>query len=664
MARAVLLVWAFLVAMAGTAWGEGKRAFVLGNADYAALPDLESTLFDAAAYRDALAGLGYEVSYHENLDLDGMAGAVDAFVASVAAGDRVVFVYSGHGWSDSTQNYLVPTDAPTTGADLKLKGASYPLRNGQDGVLDLLETSGAQLTVAIIDACRNNPFTPPKGRKSVGLTRGLVPIDAPPGTFLIYSAGEGQEALDRLPDDDGDQRLSVFSRSFVPLLASGMALEDAISEAQVATATLAKTNDGHVQTPAYYDQALGKTCLVEGCEIMASASKPAPFAAQTAPVPRIDFGDVKIGILLGFTGPLESITGPMAKAAEFALDEVNASGKTVYGMHFVALRGDSTCIDPNAATKAAEKLRADGVAGIVGADCSGATGAVLQQVARPGHIAMVSPSATSPTLSSADDDGLFFRVSASDAREGSVLSEILMERGIRQIAITYTDNDYGKGLSQSITSAFTDRGGRVTISAPHNDDKTDMTSEVQTLARAGGDLLVVAGYSDAGGKRIIEKALKTGAFSTFALTSGMYSVSLSADVGPELDGSFGVTVQPDQESAQMLAEAVAQAGSPFDVTAVFVQESYDSAALIMLAMQAAGSTESSVYAARIMDIANAPGQKIYAGQLGKAMELLAQGQDIDYEGATAVTMIAAGDGAGRYQEFDIKNGAFETARFR
>jgi uncharacterized caspase-like protein len=213
MTRALILVWAFLVAMAETAWAEGKRAFVLGNADYAALPDLENTLFDAAAYRDALAGLGYEVSYHENLDLDAMAGAMEAFVTSVAAGDRVVFVYSGHGWSDSTQNYLIPTDAPATGADLKLKGASYPLRNGQDGILDRLESSGAQLTVAIIDACRNNPFTPPKGRKSVGLTRGLVPIDAPPGTFLIYSAGEGQEALDRLPDDGGDQRLSVFSRS-------------------------------------------------------------------------------------------------------------------------------------------------------------------------------------------------------------------------------------------------------------------------------------------------------------------------------------------------------------------------------------------------------------------------------------------------------------------
>jgi parallel beta-helix repeat protein len=274
MNKCISMAIAVLVGCTSLVLAEGQRAFVLGNADYAVLPDLENTLFDAAAYRDALSGLGYAVSYHENLDLDGMAGSVDAFVASIEPGDRVVIVYSGHGWSDSTQNYLIPTDAPATGSDVKLKGASYPLRNGQDGLLDQLEQSGAQLTVAIIDACRNNPFTAPKGRKSVGLTRGLVPIDAPPGTFLIYSAGEGQEALDRLPDDGRDQRLSVFSRSFVPLLASGMPLEDAISDAQVMTASLAKTNDGHVQTPAYYDQALGKTCLVTGCEGVVPVAAP------------------------------------------------------------------------------------------------------------------------------------------------------------------------------------------------------------------------------------------------------------------------------------------------------------------------------------------------------------------------------------------------------
>ncbi len=275
MTRLIALICVALT-MATSAFAEGRRAFILGNSDYASLPDLENTLADAQAYNDTLGGLGFEVTYHENLDLDRMAGEFASFLATVAPGDKIVFVYSGHGWSDSATNYLIPIDAPIEGSDLKLKGASYALRNGQDGILDQLEESGAILTVAIIDACRNNPFKAPKGRKSVGMTRGLAPIDAPAGTFLIYSAGEGQEALDRLPDDAGDQRLSVFSRTFVPLLASGMALEDAISDAQVATASLAATSDGHLQTPAYYDQSLGKTCLIEGCAAVPVAVKVPP----------------------------------------------------------------------------------------------------------------------------------------------------------------------------------------------------------------------------------------------------------------------------------------------------------------------------------------------------------------------------------------------------
>ena len=107
--------------------------------------------------------------------------------------------------------------------------------------------------------------------------------------------------------------------------------------------------------------------------------------------------DVKIGILIGFTGPIESLTGHMANAAEAAMKEVNDSGKALNGWNFVPVRGDDTCTDSAAATTAAEKMvTSDGVKGIIGGDCSGVTGAVLQKVARPNGMVMVSPSATSP----------------------------------------------------------------------------------------------------------------------------------------------------------------------------------------------------------------------------------------------------------------------------
>ena len=177
-------------------------------------------------------------------------------------------------------------------------------------------------------------------------------------------------------------------------------------------------------------------------------------------------GPVKIGIILGFTGPLESITPDMAGGAELAINEVNESGAFMGGATIEAVRADSTCIDSAAATAAAERLITnDGVAGIMGADCSGVTGAILQNVARANGVVMISPSATSPALSEAEDDGLFFRTAPSDARQGEIMSKVIMDRGIDEVALTYTNNDYGKGLADSFQKAFEADGGSVTISA-------------------------------------------------------------------------------------------------------------------------------------------------------------------------------------------------------
>ena len=375
--------------------------------------------------------------------------------------------------------------------------------------------------------------------------------------------------------------------------------------------------------------------------------------------------DVKIGILIGFTGPIESLTGHMANAAEQAMAEVNASGKALNGWNFVSDRGDSTCGDAAAATAAAERLvTADGVKGIVGADCSGATGAVLQNVARPNGIVMISPSATSPALSTAEDDGLFFRTAPSDAREGEVMAEVLTEHGVKSIALTYTNNDYGKGLADAIATSFTAKGGVVTINASHEDGKADYSAEVAALAAAGGDLLVVAGYLDQGGKGIIQSSLDTGAFTKFGLPGGMVGDNLPLAIGPALDGSYGQVAQSDSTGAATLIE-MGKANNPaWDATSPYSMESYDAAALIMLAMQAANSTDSKVYKDKVLEVANAPGEKIMPGELGKALELIAAGTDIDYEGGSAVELIGPGESAGRYKEFVIKGGKYETVKFR
>jgi len=374
--------------------------------------------------------------------------------------------------------------------------------------------------------------------------------------------------------------------------------------------------------------------------------------------------DIKIGILLGFTGPLESITPGMAAGAELAIAEVNAAGTLMGGTGTViSVRADSTCVDAAAATAAAERLvTTDGVSAIMGADCSGVTGAVLQNVMRPNGIGMISPSATSPGLSTAEDDNLFFRTAPSDARQGVVMTQVLMDRGITTVALTYTNNDYGKGLADAFAAAYVEAGGTVTVSIPHEDGKADYSAEVANLASAGGEVLVVAGYTDQGGKGIIQSALDTGAFDTFVLPDGMVGQQLVDDLGADLNGSFGQYPGTDSEGAAIFQGMATEAG--FDGTGAFAPESYDAAALIMMAMAAAGSADSAEWTTRVLDLANAPGEPILPGELARALELIAAGTDIDYIGATAVELIGPGESAGNYREIEIMDGVINTVRFR
>ena len=369
--------------------------------------------------------------------------------------------------------------------------------------------------------------------------------------------------------------------------------------------------------------------------------------------------DVKLGVLFGFTGPIESLTPPMADGAELAIEEVNDSGALLGGRQVVAVRGDTTCIDSAAAVAAAERLvTAERVNAIIGGDCSGVTIAMLQNVAKPYGIVMISPSATSPALSTIEDDGLFFRTAPSDARQGEVVAAILQEMDIQEAALTYTNNDYGKGLADSIAANVEMRGGTITISVPHEDGKGDYSAEVAALAAVGGDILIVAGYLDQGGKGIIQAALDSGAFDQFFLPDGMIGDSLVEAIGPDLNGSIGTVPGTDSPGAMRLEEMLGMAAGPF------VSEAYDAAALILLAMQAANSADSGAFKDHVMAVANAPGEQIFPGELAKGLGILADGGDIDYVGASAVELVGAGESAGNYRQMAVEDGKLVTVRFR
>ena len=296
------------------------------------------------------------------------------------------------------------------------------------------------------------------------------------------------------------------------------------------------------------------------------------------------FAEIKMGIILGFTGPIESLTPAMAASAELAFKEASDSGKLLGGETITPVRADSTCVDSAAATTAAEGLIADGIAAIMGADCSGVTGAIASNVAVPNGVVMISPSATSPGLTTLDDKGLFFRTAPSDARGGQILADITKDRGVKSVAITYTNNDYGKGLADVYEASVKAHGISVTTVAAHEDGKADYSAEVSVLAAAGGDAVAVIGYLDQGGKGIIQGSIDSGAFDTFILSDGMIGQSLIDAFGKGLSKSFGSLPGSTGKGAGIFTKVASAAG--IDSSGPYTGESYDAAALLVLAMQA------------------------------------------------------------------------------
>ena len=374
------------------------------------------------------------------------------------------------------------------------------------------------------------------------------------------------------------------------------------------------------------------------------------------------FAEVKMGIILGFTGPIESLTPAMAASAELAFKEASDSGKLLGGETITPVRADSTCVDSAAATTAAEGLIADGIAAIMGADCSGVTGAIASNVAVPNGVVMISPSATSPGLTTLDDKGLFFRTAPSDARGGQILADITKDRGVKSVAITYTNNDYGKGLADVYEAAVKAHGISVTTVAAHEDGKADYSAEVSVLAAAGGDAVAVIGYLDQGGKGIIQGSIDSGAFDTFILSDGMIGQTLVDAFGKGLSKSFGSLPGSTGKGAGVFTKVASAAG--IDSSGPYTGESYDAAALLILAMQAGGSADRGSIAKNVMAVANGPGKKIYPGQLGKALDLLAKGKAVDYEGATGVTFTDVGEAFGSFLEKEVKGGKFKTKKQR
>ncbi len=199
--------------LAPAAEARERRAFIVGVQDYAELTDLTRTQADADGYAAAFGdNLDFEVTrVPGDPSTDAFETAFVTFLDSIAPGDQVVFVFSGHGWSNGTENYLAFADAPKQAPESLLKKKTVPVTAE---ILEEIRKRNPSLVIAIFDACRDNPFD---AGTMAGFDKGLARVDAIDGMIIINSAGPNQKALDRLSNRDPSP-YSVFTRTLLPKL--------------------------------------------------------------------------------------------------------------------------------------------------------------------------------------------------------------------------------------------------------------------------------------------------------------------------------------------------------------------------------------------------------------------------------------------------------------
>lgn len=345
------------------------------------------------------------------------------------------------------------------------------------------------------------------------------------------------------------------------------------------------------------------------------------------PIPR---QALKIGLLLNYTGSPEA-SADREKAFRLAIRHVNAGGG-VLGRPVTGVAADATS-DPVAAVAEARRLiEEEGVHAIVGPNASSAALPIAELVAGPAGVPVISPSATSPRLTTARDGDLFFRTALSDAIQGPVLARLTRAQGFDSVGLIHVGDPYGQGLADAFAREW-DGSLRV---VPVESGQLEVLNEVRESAASGGQALVVIAHEEQA-LAIVRAALDAGLYDRFVFGDSAKRLRLPREIGGHrLAGMPGTAGAADPENAATPAweAAYVETYGALPVLA-YVKETYDATVALALAAQAAGSLEGLAMRDQLRAVGGPPGERVLGvpADIARGLRWLAEGLDIDYEGA-------------------------------
>ena len=341
---------------------------------------------------------------------------------------------------------------------------------------------------------------------------------------------------------------------------------------------------------------------------------------------------LKIGLLLDLSSGSAEVYRDRRRAFELAIEHVNAGGG-VFGLPVTAAVGDATA-DPKKAVAAARRLvEVEGVHAIVGPNASASALPVAERVIGPAAIPTVSFSATSPALTAVADRDFLFRTALSDTSQGPVLARVARERGFDNVGLLHVDDAWGRGLADAFEAAW---DGAVKA-VPFERHRTGFLAALRESASGGAQALVVIAFESAA-LAMIREAIDNDLYDSFVFGDAAKRLSLVRSLGgARLGGMYGTgpaSAPASAASAAWEASYIAEYGA-LPVLA-YVKETYDATIALALAAQAAGRLDGAAIRDRLRAVGSSPGTVVNAGPGGvtDALRILADGGEIDYEGAS------------------------------
>ena len=382
-------------------------------------------------------------------------------------------------------------------------------------------------------------------------------------------------------------------------------------------------------------------------------------------VPAETLDPLIVGHLNALTGSLSYFGEAHTASISLAADHINRAGG-IQGGSVVLVHRD-TGVNPVQGVSAAEELvNAQGVVAIVGALASGVTIPVATSVTVPNGVIQISGSSTAPAITVLEDNDFLFRTALSDATQGVVLGGLANALGYETAGILYINNAYGEGLAAQFTATFNALGGTVTASVPHEDSQPTFVSELEKATEGDPDVLLALSYQQA--EVYLREALEGDYADTFLFVDGTKIPESFEVVGWDLlEGSYGTGPGFEANpSTQAFIDAFIETYDR-EPEHPFMNETYDAMVLIGLAAAKAGTTtDSAAIRDALRDVANAPGEVVRPGEEGirRALELIAAGEDVNYEGAAgSVDLDENGDViSGHIEIWKIEGGEIVSER--